>query len=78
MSTPSDLVGPCDDPRGAIPTPSAQELGVYPVVSITKSSPRAGLNAWLVPYNTERPHLGYRNIGRRPLETLVSFVSQEG
>lgn len=24
------------------------------------------LDAWLVHYNTERPHLGYRNMGRRP------------
>ncbi len=36
------------------------------------------LDAWLVHYNTERPHLGYRNIGRRPIETVMSFVSQEG
>ncbi|WP_207802420.1 hypothetical protein [Rhodovulum sp. BSW8] len=28
--------------------------------------------------NTERPHLGYRNMGRRPIETVMSFVSQEG
>jgi len=36
------------------------------------------LDAWLVHYNTERPHLGYRNMGRRPIETVMSFVSQEG
>jgi transposase InsO family protein len=36
------------------------------------------LDAWLVQYNTERPHLGYRNMGRRPIETVMSFVSQEG
>ena len=36
------------------------------------------LDAWLVHYNTERPHLGYRNQGRRPLETIKLFVSQEG
>lgn len=29
-------------------------------------------------YNTERPHLGYRNQGRRPIETVQQFVSQEG
>lgn len=28
--------------------------------------------------NTERPHLGYRNMGRRPRETIMSFVRQEG
>ena len=39
---------------------------------------QADLDAWLVHYNTERPHLGYRNMGRRPMETVMSFVSQEG
>jgi transposase InsO family protein len=39
---------------------------------------QADLDAWLVHYNTERPHLGYRNVGRRPIETIMSFVSQEG
>ncbi|MGY6410453.1 MAG: IS481 family transposase, partial [Alkalilacustris sp.] len=39
---------------------------------------QADLDAWLVFYNTERPHLGYRNMGRRPIETVMSFVSQEG
>ena len=38
----------------------------------------AGLDAWLVPYNAERPRLGYRNMGRRPAETVMSFDSQEG
>ena len=33
------------------------------------------LDAWLAHYNTERPHLGYRNQGRRPLETIKLFVS---
>lgn len=39
---------------------------------------RADLDAWLVHYNTERPHLGYRNMGKRPIETVMAFVSQEG
>lgn len=38
---------------------------------------QADLDAWLVFYNTQRPHLGYRNMGRRPIETVMSFVSQE-
>ena len=38
----------------------------------------ADLDISLVHYNTERPHLGYRNMGRRPVETVMSFVSQEG
>jgi hypothetical protein len=28
------------------------------------------LDAWLVHYNTERPHQGYRNMGRRPIDTI--------
>ena len=36
------------------------------------------LDDWLVHYDTERPHLGYRNQGRRPIETINLFVSQEG
>lgn len=36
------------------------------------------LDIWLAHYNTERPHLGYRNMGRSPIETIMSFVSQEG
>lgn len=39
---------------------------------------QADLDVWLVHYNTERPHLGYRNMGKRPIETVMSFVSQEG
>ena len=39
---------------------------------------QADLDAWLLHYNTERPHLGYRNQGRRPIETINQFVSQEG
>ena len=39
---------------------------------------QADLDAWLVHYNTERPHLGYRNMGRRSIKTVMAFVSQEG
>ncbi len=28
------------------------------------------LDAWLENYNNERPHRGYRNLGRRPIETI--------
>jgi transposase InsO family protein len=28
------------------------------------------LDTWLQYYNTERPHRGYRNMGRRPIETI--------
>jgi hypothetical protein len=39
---------------------------------------QADLDQWLIHYNTERPHLSHRNMGRRPIETIMSFVSQEG
>jgi transposase InsO family protein len=34
------------------------------------------LDAWLVHYNTERPHQGYRNQGRRPIETIELSLAQ--
>jgi transposase InsO family protein len=39
------------------------------------------LDAWLVHYNTERPHRGYRNRGKRPMDTIndyLTLVRQEG
>jgi transposase InsO family protein len=36
---------------------------------------QADLDAWLHHYNHERPHLGYRNHGRRPWDTVELFVS---
>lgn len=39
---------------------------------------QADLDAWLHHYNRERPHLGYRNQGRRPWETVKLFVRQGG
>lgn len=38
---------------------------------------QADLDVWLVHDITEQPHPGYRNMGRRPVETVMSFVSQE-
>ena len=34
---------------------------------------QADLDTWLVHYNTERPHRGYRNMGRRPIDTVNLF-----
>lgn len=34
------------------------------------------LDKWLAHYNTERPHLGYRNMGRRPIETIDLFLNK--
>ena len=42
---------------------------------------QADLDTWLRFYNTERPHQGYRNMGRRPCETVQLYlqsVTQEG
>jgi transposase InsO family protein len=39
---------------------------------------KADLDAWLLHYNTERPHQGYRNLGRRPLDPIMSVVGREG
>jgi transposase InsO family protein len=42
---------------------------------------QTALDAWLIHYNRERPHRGYRNMGRRPLDTITKFLSpvrQEG
>ncbi len=42
---------------------------------------QSDLERWLVYYNTERPHQGYRNMGRRPIETIESYlksVNREG
>lgn len=36
---------------------------------------QADLDAWLVHYNTERPHLGYRNRGKRPLDTIDEYLA---
>jgi len=35
------------------------------------------LDVWLKFYNTERPHQGYRNMGRKPIETIMLFVQKE-
>lgn len=35
---------------------------------------QADLDAWLYPYNTKRPHLGYRDQGGRPIETINLFL----
>ena len=32
------------------------------------------LDRWLIHYNTERPHRGYRNRGKRPLDTVLEFA----
>jgi transposase InsO family protein len=36
---------------------------------------QADLDAWLGYYNQERPHLGYRNMGRRPIDTINDYLT---
>ena len=36
------------------------------------------LDEWLTFYNEERPHQGYRNMGRKPLETVCLFLEGKG
>ena len=38
---------------------------------------QADLDAWLVHYNTERPHRGYRNMGCTPIATIELFINNE-
>ncbi|MCL4247900.1 MAG: hypothetical protein KJ065_07115 [Anaerolineae bacterium] len=35
---------------------------------------QAAFDTWLHDYNSERPPLGYRNMGRCPIETVFSFT----
>lgn len=37
---------------------------------------QADLDEWLLFYNQERPHLGYRNMGKRPMDTLCQYLKQ--
>jgi hypothetical protein len=39
---------------------------------------QSDLDEWLQFYNEERPHLGYRNMGRRPIETICLFLEGKG
>ena len=32
------------------------------------------LDEWLIYYNRERPHQGYRNMGRRPIERVDGYL----
>jgi len=33
------------------------------------------LDQWLLHYNTERPHQGYRNMGKRPIDTINAYLA---
>lgn len=38
---------------------------------------QADLDRWLTHYNTERPHLGYRNRGKRPIDTITAHLDAQ-
>lgn len=38
---------------------------------------QADLDAWLVHYNYERPHQGYRNLGKRPYERIEAYLREQ-
>lgn len=38
---------------------------------------QADLDVWLIHYNTERTHQGYRNMGRRPIDTINEFLKKQ-
>lgn len=37
---------------------------------------QSDLDAWLRSYNYQRPHQGYRNMGRRPMDTINLFLEE--
>ena len=37
---------------------------------------QADLDGWRVHCNTERPHQGYRNMGRRPIDTVSNYLDR--
>lgn len=39
---------------------------------------QADLDRWLKFYNEERPHQGYRNMGKRRIDTINKFVNLSG
>jgi transposase InsO family protein len=36
------------------------------------------LDTWLMYYNHERPHQGYRNMGKRPIDTVNAYLNKVG
>ncbi len=36
---------------------------------------QADLDQWFIEYNTQRPHQGYRNMGRRPAEVIEEYLA---
>lgn len=43
----------------------------------TVESLQTDLDAWLLDYNTLRPHQGYRNRGRRPIDVIQNYLTKK-
>ena len=43
----------------------------------TVESLQADLDAWLRYYNYERPHQGYRNLGKRPFDRIEAYLAEQ-
>ena len=43
----------------------------------TVESLQKDFDKWLKYYNEERPHQGYRNMGKIPIDTIKEFICQE-
>lgn len=37
---------------------------------------QADFDQWLIHYNTQRPHRGYRNMGKRPIDTIDQYLEK--
>ena len=55
------------------------EVALRATFSASVDALQTDLDRWLIHYHTERPHLGYRNLGKRPIETVNAYsaVTQE-
>jgi len=42
----------------------------------TVAALQSDLDTWLEYYNTQRPHQGYRNLGRRPVDVIQDYLRQ--
>ena len=63
--------------------PSVRDLCIdarqgHPLRGVKDPRTLLALEGWLVHCDTERPRLGHRTQGGRPIETVMSFAGQEG
>lgn len=51
------------------------EVALRETCSESVEALQTDFDRWLVHYNTERPHQGYRNMGRRPIDTITAYLN---